>query len=104
MRYNARKPYVGIYNDEYGGMTDTGKIIREAWVFGLIPEEETCEGWLPAGLENLWQQVQDEWSKYGFRVSNLPDELRQRFDRIQREALERAKAAGWNPEDELYLD
>jgi len=37
--------YVGIYHDNSGGMTTAGNIIRDAWVIGLLPEEETCEGW-----------------------------------------------------------
>lgn len=89
--------YVGIDKDIHGGMTDTGKIIRDAWVFGLIDESETCEGWLSQGIEDLWRKVNDEWEKYGFLVGNLPDELRERFLRIQTEAVEKAKAAGWDP-------
>lgn len=91
-------PYAGIYNDEYGGMTDAGKIIRHAWVFGLIPETETCEGWLQGGLDDLWRRVDAEWEKYGFLVSNLPDEMRERFMRIQDDAVRRAREAGWDPE------
>ena len=90
--------YVGIHKDIDGGMTDTGKIIRDAWVFGLIKEGETCEGWMPQGIEDLWQKVNLEWEKYGFLVSNLPNDMRQRFMRIQAEAREKARAAGWNPE------
>jgi hypothetical protein len=41
---NERK-YVGIDKDPKGAMNPTGNIIRDAWVFGLIPETETCEGW-----------------------------------------------------------
>ncbi len=98
------KTYVGIDNDINGGMTDTGKIIRDAWVFGLIPESETCEGWLAAGVENLWQKVDAEWEKYGFLVGNLPDELRERFMRIHNNAVARAKEAGWHGESELSGD
>lgn len=90
------KPYVGIDKDLYGGMTDIGKIIRDAWAFGLIPETETCEGWQAYQLEELWQKVDDEWRKYGFRVANLPPEIRERYLRIQKAALERARAAGWS--------
>ena len=103
MRRHNNK-YVGIHNDAYGGMTDTGKIIREAWVFGLIPEEETCEGWLAEGVEDLWRKVSNEWEQYGFLVSNLPDELKQKYLRIQREALARAQAAGWDPDMEMAGD
>lgn len=90
--------YVGIDKEINGGMTDTAKIIRDAWAFGLIEESETCEGWLPQGIEDLWRKVNAEWEKYGFRVSALPDDVRERFLRIQEQAVARAKSAGWNPE------
>lgn len=98
------KKYVGIHNDVKGGMTDTGKIIRDAWVFGIIPESETCEGWLSQGIEDLWMKVNQEWEKYGFRVSNLPDELREKFTRIHEEALQHARKAGWDPHKDLDDD
>jgi hypothetical protein len=79
-------------------MTDTAKIIRDAWVFGLIEESETCEGWLPQGIEDLWHKVQLEWEKYGYQVGRLPEELQERFMRIQNEAFRRARAEGWDPE------
>ncbi len=79
-------------------MTDTAKIFRDAWVFGIIEESETCEDWLPQGIEDLWKKVNLEWEKYGFLVGNLPDELRERFMRIQNEAMEKARAADWNPD------
>ena len=98
---NQSKQYVGIDNDINGGMTDTGRIIRDAWVFGLIPENETCEGWNVQGLEQLWIKVDQEWEKYGFQVGNLPEDLQERFLRIQNEAVERARKEGWNPDREL---
>jgi hypothetical protein len=94
----AKQRYVGIDKEINGGMTDTGKIIRDAWVFGLIEETETCAGWLPQGIEDLWRKVQAEWDKYGYRVGNLPEALRERFMRIQAEAVHRARAEGWDPE------
>lgn len=96
--------YVGIDKEINGGMTDTAKIIRDAWVFGLIPETETCEGWLAAGIEDLWRKVNAEWEKYNFQVANLPDDMRENFMRIQTEALEKAKAQGWAGEDALAGD
>lgn len=98
------KRYVGIDNDLKGGMTDTGKIIRDAWVFGLIPETETCEGWLSQGIESLWEKVNAEWEKYGFRVGGMPPEMQERFMRIQDAAIKRAKEAGWDGADELADD
>ncbi len=100
----TKKKYVGIDKDLNGGMTDTGKIIRDAWVFGIIPETETCEGWLAAGIQSLWEETNAEWKKYGFLVNNLPEDLRQRFDRIQNDAIKQANAAGWDPEKEVDED
>jgi hypothetical protein len=98
------KAYAGLDADEFGGMTPTGKIIREAWIFGLLPEGEGCAGWTPGQVEALWVGVSAEWEKYGFSVAALPDELRERFLRIQAEAAARARAAGWDPEGELGAD
>jgi hypothetical protein len=92
--------YVGINNDINGGMTTIGKIIRDAWVFDLIPETETCEDWSLAGIDALLQKVNGEWDKYGCLVSRLPDDLRERHERIYGQALERAKTAGWQGEME----
>ena len=98
MNDNRQQTYVGIDNDLHGGMTDTGKIIRDAWVFELIPESEKCRGWNAQGIEELWRKVNVEWEKYGFLVSNLPDGIRQRFLRIHDEAVRRARELGWDPE------
>jgi len=100
----APKRYVGIDNDLNGGMTDTGKIIRDARAFGIIPEAETCEGWLVQGIEDLWARVDAESEKYGFRVGNFPDDLRDRYLAIQASALAQARAAGWDGEAELAGD
>ncbi len=98
------KKYVGIDNDLNGGMTDSGKIIRDAWVFEIIPETATCEGWLVTSIQSLWEKTSAEWGKYGFLVSGLPEEVRQRFERIQNDAMKRAKIAGWDPEKEVDED
>ena len=92
--------YVGIDKDVQGGMTTIGKLIRDAWVFGLIPETETCEGWNLAGIDALLDKVNAEWDKYGCLVSRLPEELRARHQRIHDEAIARAREAGWNGEIE----
>ena len=92
--------YVGIDNDINGGMTTIGKIIRDAWVFELIPETETCEGWNLAGIDALLQKVNAEWDKYGCLVSHLPKELFDRHQKIHNRALANAKAAGWSGEIE----
>ena len=89
--------YVGIDNEINVGMTDTARIIRDAWAFGFIPETETCEGWLAAGIEDLWRRNQAEWEKYGFRVGAMPDAMRERYLRIQEQATRQAREQGWDP-------
>ena len=88
--------YVGIHNDMFGGMTTIGKTIRDAWVFELIPETETCKGWNLAGIDALLDKVNAEWDKHGCLVSHLPEELYKRHQRIHNEAIEKARAAGWS--------
>jgi hypothetical protein len=79
-------------------MTSVGNVIRDAWVFGLLPETETCEGWSHDRIESLYDQVSRAWEPYGHRVSALPEDLRERHARIYDEAVRKARAAGWNPE------
>jgi hypothetical protein len=78
-------------------MSPTGNIIRDAWVFGIIPETETCAGWSVQGIEALYDKVSAAWEPYGHLVSRLPPELRDRHGRIYAAAVERARAQGWNP-------
>jgi hypothetical protein len=93
---NRPDKYVGIDKDLHGGMTTIGKIIRDAWVFGLIPETETCAGWNLQGIDALLDKVNREWDKYGCLVSHLPEELRERHERIHSEAMKKAREAGWS--------
>ena len=98
-RPNTPKIYPGLDHDMNGGMTTVGKIIRDAWLFDILPESETCEGWGMSQIDVLYQQVNAEWDKYGSMVSSLPDELRSRHKRIYDEAIAKAKARGWDPEN-----
>lgn len=98
------KKYVGLNNDNNGGLTPIGRMIRDAWVFGLLPEDETCEGWELTRIDAMMHQVNEEWDKYGCLASQLPDELRERHQRIYSEAVEQAKQKGWNGENELQDD
>ena len=96
--------YVGIEEDLFAGMTAIGKIIRDAWVFGLLPETETCKGWNLAGINNLLDKVNAEWDKYGCLASRLPEELFERHQRIHNEAVKKARELGWDGEYETYSD
>jgi hypothetical protein len=96
--------YVGIDNDVNGAMTTIGKIIRDAWVFELIAETETCEGWNQGQVDVLLDKLNAEWDKYGCMVSQLPADLRERHQRIHDVAIANAKAAGWSGEHETIDD
>ena len=85
-------------------MTTIGKFIRDAWVFELIPETETCEGWNHGQMDVLLDRVNAEWDKYGCMVSQLPADLRERHQRIHAVAIANAKAAGWSGEHETIDD
>ena len=89
------KIYAGIHNDEYGGMTPTGNIIKDAWVFEIIPEEQTCEGWSLPRIQELYDRVTDAWAPYGHLVSKLPKELAERHARIYDAAIKEARDKGW---------
>lgn len=95
---NNAKSYRGIDKDSNGGMTPTGNIIRDAWVFGVIPETETCAGWSYQRINWLYEKVSAAWEPYGLLVSRLPPDLRERHQRIYSAAVERARKEGWNPE------
>jgi hypothetical protein len=92
------KIYQGLKQETKGGMTPTGNIVRDAWVFGLIPEEEDCAGWTIQGIEALYDKVSAAWAPFGYLASRLPPELRERHARIYGAAVARARAEGWNPE------
>ncbi len=91
------KIYAGLDNDEYGGMTPIGNVIRDAWLFGLLPDGETCENWSYDRLRGLHEQVMAEWDKHGCMVSNLPEDLLQRHKEINDKALKIARERGWTP-------
>jgi len=92
------KIYQGLDEEPKGGMTPTGNIIRDAWVFEIIPETEMCAGWTLQGIEALYDKVTEAWAPYGHLVSRLPPPLRERHQRIYEAAVQRARAEGWTPD------
>jgi hypothetical protein len=94
--------YPGLEADRRGGLTDAGRVIMDAQVFGLLPETEMGAGWSMARLQNLAEQVNRAWASHGGLPSRLPEDLRARHERIYNAAVERARAAGWD--DELDED
>lgn len=98
MRRNPDAKYVGLDADSFGGMTSTGTIVRDAWVFGILPEGETCAGWSYERIQSLYDQVSTAWEPYGHLASRLPAELGERHRRIYDAATEKARTLGWPPE------
>ena len=94
------KVYVGLNNEVHGGMTPLGKVIRDAQVFSIIEETETCEGWNYAQIDGLLNKVNNEWDKYGCLVSHLPSDLMERHQRIHNQGMKNAQKAGWSGEIE----
>lgn len=92
------KTYAGIDQEENQGMTMTGRIIRDAWVFGILPEGEGFAGKHAGDLQNLSEAVNKAWEEHGQLPSRLPPELAERHARIHEEAIQRARAGGWNAE------
>ena len=97
---NERR-YEGIDKDPNGAMNPTGNIIRDAWVFGLIPESETCKGWNTQAIEALYEKVTQAWEPFAHLPSRLSPELLERHQRIYAAAVARAKNLGWNPDGAL---
>ncbi|MEJ2400503.1 MAG: hypothetical protein P8Y52_03825 [Xanthomonadales bacterium] len=92
------RTYPGIDQDAQGAMNPTGNIIRDAWVFDLIPETETCAGWTAARIQDLYERVSAAWAPYAHLPSRLPPDLRERHRRIYAAAVESARDRGWDPE------
>ncbi|MCW8851163.1 MAG: hypothetical protein OQK44_00740, partial [Gammaproteobacteria bacterium] len=79
-------------------------MIRDAWVFDILPETEDCSGWTAQRLDALYDQVAKAWEPYGHLPSQLPPDLREKHARIFQQALELAKTKGWNADDSLRDD
>ncbi len=92
------RTYTGTEHDSQGGLTHLGRIVRDAWVFGLLPETETCVGWDAARMQGLYEQVYAAWEPYAHLPSRLPDGLRQRHEQLYSQAIAAARKQGWNAE------
>lgn len=90
--------YAGIDKDTNGGLTHLGRVVRDAWVFGILPETETCAGWDAARMQNLYEKVYAAWMPYAHLPSRLPDTLRKRHMELYDTAISDARLKGWNAE------
>lgn len=89
--------YVGFNNDKHG-MTQLGRVVLDAWLFGFLPESEDCTGWEIGRMQTLMDQVEREWDKYGNLPSRLPEVLRGRHAALYQRAMGNARDRGWDPE------
>jgi len=89
--------YAGFNQDSHG-ITTLGRIVLDAWLFGLLPREEDCAGWDLQRMQHLLEQVNRRWDEYGNLPSRLPDDLRQRHTDLYAWATTRARERGWDPE------
>ncbi len=92
------KVYAGIDKDEKGGLTHLGRMVRDAWIFGILPETETCEGWDGARMQKLYEEVYAAWDQYAHLPSRLPEALQMRHAEFYARAIADAKSKGWDAE------
>ena len=90
--------YAGIDQDKDNGLTHLGRIVRDAWIFGILPETETCAGWDHSQMQVLYEKVYAAWEPYAHLPSRLPEELQKRHAQIYNQAIVMAKDKGWDPE------
>lgn len=90
--------YIGSELDENFGMTMLARTVRDAWVFGLLPEGQTCVGHSCGQMQVLLGQVAQAWEPYGHLPSQLTPELAERHGRIHAHAIKQARAQGWSAE------
>lgn len=89
--------YVGLNADKHG-ITQLGRVVLDARIFGFIAETEDCAGWDLGRMQALVERVGHEWDKHGNLPSRLPPELGERHTRFYAEAIARAKEHGWDAE------
>jgi len=94
---NEKMSYAGFHEDAHG-MTMLGRIVLDAWLFGLLPREEDCAGWDLQRMQQLMDRVNSEWDKYGNLPSRLPPDLLARHTELYEWATSRARNRGWDPE------
>jgi hypothetical protein len=94
---NSPPSYPGLHADRHG-LTQLGRIVLDARVFGLVPDDEQCAGWSLGRMQELSQRVEREWDRYGNLPSRLPPELAQRHRQVYDQAISQARAGGWDPE------
>lgn len=86
------------FNQDAHGLTMLGRIVLDAWLFGLIPRSEDCTGWDLQHMQRLMDQVNQRWDEYGNLPSRLPPDLLEKHTELYQWATTRARERGWSPE------
>ncbi len=94
----TQQTYIGINQDTNSGLTHLGRMVRDAWIFGILPETETCAGCDFARMQNLYEQVFSAWKPYAHLPSRLPESLRERHANFYAQAITTARDKGWDAE------
>lgn len=89
--------YAGFHADGHG-LTLLGRIVLDAWTFGLLPREQDAAGWDLQRMQTLSDQVQRRWDELGGLPSRLPEPLREQHAALYLWAAERARGLGWTAE------
>jgi hypothetical protein len=97
MSHDRRPTYCGLDEDKHG-ITQLGRIVLDARLFGLIPDDEDCAGWDQQRMQVLANAVEQHWDAHGGLPSRLPEDMKARHAAIYATAMERARTRGWNPE------
>lgn len=92
----SEQVYAGVDLDTDGGLTPLGRIVIDAWVFGVLPESEKCTGWSMSQMQNLYEEVYAAWEPFAHLPSHLPSELRQRHTLLYSQRITIAKNNGWD--------
>ena len=79
------------FNQDAHGMTMLGRIVLDAWLFGLLPRTEDCLGWDLQRMQKLMDQVNKCWDEHGNLPSRLPPELSQKHAELYEWATTRAR-------------
>ena len=96
-RHHPDYRYPGLHDDPLAGISDIAAVIRDAWVLGVLPEEQDCRGWSLERIRQLRGQVTLAWHPYRHQVARLPAALRERYLRIHGRHTIDARERGWRP-------
>ncbi|SFU82542.1 hypothetical protein SAMN05216339_11911 [Nitrosomonas eutropha] len=73
-----------------------GRIVIDAWIFGILPENEICTGWDMSRMQVLYEEVYAAWEPYSHLPSLLLPELQQRHSVLYEQRITIVRNNGWD--------